>query len=1083
MIQIIGMAMAGNRLPSRKSMLYADHTFVIQGQATVGEVIDQALSNANVQDTKPNIIQMNSIYDAFYAAKSQSISIVLDKNEDRTIAFVVSNGLSQHPQAMADIVDHPFSFGLVCAPFGNHLTHRFGKRIDGEPTMPFIDISNKDVALGVFMTTLALWQRILPPCKITWQSSDPFYSDDDLYPWINHGPLEALIWDGQNDLVLREPKISRPWVSFVPWPCELYLFNAMTVDELINKIEHIDAVNPFLLVQQIRHDYPVRLAIVAKNHHELLEKIRVALDRIHKQPAEDIETSDGIFFCANANKSPGKVVALFPGQGFPGLMGNYSQHLKDLCLRFLEIRQVFDQADLRENNKEDRIPLHHMFFPPSRRPSDEREKMKLRVASPVIADVERCKNRLDRKVSMLALSVANWAAWSFLKAADLKVDAVFGQSLGELAALAAAGSIKFEEMVTLLQAEPDFDTSFYGFGRMFAATGNLDQINAMLKKYPSIAIAVYVSPEFHLLAGDEKEVLDMVKAMEDNGQWVHLLPYPGIHTPKMSGLVKAGKTLWDAIKVKTMDIPVYSGTTASLYPTDPDQIRARMIANYDHPVRLWQTILKMFEDGFRVFVQAGGGSTMHAQAKTNVGASNENQIVATSFDVEYRDAPTQLQHLIGLLWSKGVRIDPTILFRHRVAMTTQNTMPFIGKVKRHGNHAVAVERMLDIDVDLHLRDHVFVPAKGIKEAWQCMPVMPVTMTLEAMAQVSSLLAEGQPFNGFKDIQANRWVALEDQKTAVMRITAEKREDGIYCSVFLNDEQMPRTTGVVCFGEIASDVSLDFTDLTKPASYDISVEDVYRSGYLFHGPTYEGIRSITAIFENGILGQIEVTEKDKLFRDMPNPTLLSDPVFMDVMGQLFGLYAIPQKKYIFPLRIQSIDFLKPWPCSGTVLDVWVKITKQSFSTMTADMAVVNDQGDVLMVVKGWEDWIFRWPDRYYGIRRRPEKYLFAIPQGLNFILLDERNRLSKADLDFLKRVYLSSSEYTTVQSDEDLFDIILRKDAIRAAHARNGRACYTHPASFCLVNNHATLDGITYSVTVEDDMARVWLDIIHNNSNH
>jgi len=217
-------------------------------------------------------------------------------------------------------------------------------------------------------------------------------------------------------------------------------------------------------------------------------------------------------------------------------------------------------------------------------------------------------------------------------------------------------------MVTLLQAEPDFDTSYYGMGRMFATTAPLKVIETTLPQYPSVAIAVYIAPDFHLLAGDPEDAIAMAEVLQNQGYWVQLLPYPGIHTPKMSGLAKAGQALWDAMHVKPLKIPVYSGTTADLYPTDVDAIRQRMVSNYDHPVKLWQTQRKMYEDGFRVFVQSGGGSTMYAQVKTNI---NQPDVISTSIDVEYREPMVQLGHMLGLLWSHGVAVDPAILFAYR----------------------------------------------------------------------------------------------------------------------------------------------------------------------------------------------------------------------------------------------------------------------------------------------------------------------------------------------------------------------------------------------------------------------------------
>ena len=1030
------------------------------------------------------------------------------------------------------------SIDLCIAPLDNafllHYEKMFGVYDPGARLRAFVPFSA--LSLDLFVTCLGIWQKIIPFANYNVPTSFfglPFYYNQEPRPWIHHpsyGARQAILLDptSNNMIRLEEAANARPFLLAMPTSCETFFFTGEDTDGLwaqCQKFLVAGRQEGFTFSSLAKHSLaladaraPMRLAIVAEHTADLEDKIKTAMAKISQGEAR-IETSNGIFFCANAQIPPGKVASLFPGQGFPGLMGNYSEHLKELCLRFPPLREVFDKADRRDSHPEDRIPLHMMFFPPTGRPEEERERLKRRVASPVIADVERCEKRLDRKVSMLALSVSNWAAWSFLQSAKLRVDAVFGQSLGELAALAAAGAIEFTEMVTLLQAEPDFDTSYYGMGRMFATTAPLDVIEATLPQYPSVAIAVYVAPDFNLLAGDQEEASAMAEVLQNQGYWVQLLPYPAIHTPRMSGLAKAGQALWDAMHVKPLKIPVYSGTTADLYPTEVDAIRQRMVSNYDHPVKLWQTQRKMYEDGFRVFVQSGGGSTMYAQVKTNI---NQLDIIATSFDVEYREPMVQMGHMMGLLWSHGVAVDPSILFTYRFiaemekplpAPTSLETlpipekeelplkdrqeakMPFVGDIVAYEEgHSITVDRILDIEEDWHLKDHTFVPAYEVKPLWACMPVMPITMTLEAMAEVASLLAESNmQVTAFEEIHANKWVALEDTEREKMTIYAEVILDDpesqmrwVYCEVYVGDAESPATTGVVRFGVMpVVTVELDFAGMSNMQAYDLTPEEAYRSGYLFHGPIYQGIQEVTTIFDEGIVGKIAVAPKDRLFRSTANPILLVDPVFLDVIGQLFGLWAIPQKKYIFPLYIEKIEIYEPTPPVGSVLPVWVKVTDMKFHTVSADMEIQDEEGNVWMRVKCWQDWIFRWPPHYYGIRRRPKKYLLSSPlpiavadENVAIFALEDIEKLPGADIEFLARAYLTMEEYARYRqfagkprAIEWLMGRLVAKDAVRAFHARHGADEYLHPASFAL---EADDSGKPYVAGIEGETIQVSL---------
>ena len=1001
---------------------------------------------------------------------------------------------------------------------------------------------------------LAIVHRALPPAEADFATlfhGTQLGCHAVVQPWVHHpslGPRRAAVfcpgYAGDNTvsmLMLSEGD----HVSMLPLPRSSELFVLSSVDipsmlEALGQLHRIVSQQDNILLSKLaletqqRFDWelPCRLAVVATDSEGLLQQLQIATQLI-ASGEERLVDRDGLYWHRHGHSVPGRTVFLFPGQGFPGLMGQFSAHLAELALRLPVVREVLDASDRRDEHPCDHVSLSQMLFPFGHAPQDAQQRRRNRLASPMIADEQRCLERLDRKCSMLGLTVANLACCQALHQLGIQYDAVFGQSLGEMAALCAAGVLRNDEVVRLLRSEPDFDTSYYGIGRMFAVASPLEVVEQVLQDYPGVAVAVYIAPAFHLVAGMRDEAEQAMEVMRTQGYWVQALPYPAIHTERMTGLYEAARPLFEKLTIHPPRCAIYSGTTAAPYPDDPEMARQAMMANYNHPVLLWQTQKRLYDDGFRILIQAGGGSTMYAQARTNLAADD---VVATSVDTEYRDPLLQLHHLLAALITHGHRVQMEVLWSgleachatmpsvaaappasgapllqeeaagewpatvdgpdglvvqsdiipaHEGGVGLEDgpaldAMPFVGQIIHLDETSLVMERVLDLNEDWHLADHVFVPARGVKPLWACMPVMPITMTLEAMAEAASLLAPGMGLLAIENVEARRWVALEETNQLPLRFEAclmEQGDDGclVECSVFAGEAGQAATSALLRFGvhyEQTCTVELD--DLGEPRAYDMTPQEAYESGYLFHGPLYQTIRDVSAIMERGIVGIIEVGPTNRLFASTSTPTLATDPVFLDAIGQLFGLWAIPQKKYIFPLHIDKIEFYAPTPQPGTMATVWIHTVQQRFHAVAADMEVLDEQGQVWFRVKGWEDWVFRWPPNYYGIRRRPTKYLLGdvlpLPDDeLRAVRVADISSLPAADQAFLSRVYLTMpewQEYHAMEGHQGLGWIMRRlaaKDAARSFLARHGAPSYIHPAALPAVDSHDMTKDDSYSL--------------------
>jgi malonyl CoA-acyl carrier protein transacylase len=996
--------------------------------------------------------------------------------------------------------------------------------------------------LDAFITAvLAIVHRALPPAEVGFATlfhGTQLACHATVQPWIHHpsfGPRRALAcWFGHEGhsmttlVVLSEG--DRMDMLPLPRGSELFVLSSGDVPAMLEALGELhrtiirqedSSLSALALETQQRFDWglPCRLAVVAMDSEGLLQQLQIATQLIASGEARLVDR-DGLYWHHQGNMRPGRTVFLFPGQGFPGLMGQFAIHLGELALRLAVVREVLDRADRRDEHPNDHVSLSQMLFPFGYAPQEIQQRRRNRLASPMIADEQRCLERLDRKCSMLGLTVANLACFRALQQLGIHYDAVFGQSLGEMAALCAAGVLSSDEVVHLLRSEPDFDTSYYGIGRMFAVAAPLEVVEKVLQAYPGVAIAVYIAPAFHLVAGVREEAERAMEMLRTQGHWVQPLPYPAIHTERMTGLYEAAKPLFEKLTIHAPHCLIYSGTTAAPYPAEPEAARQAMMANYNHPVLLWQTQKRLYDDGFRVLIQAGGGSTMYAQARTNLDADD---VVASSVDTEYRDPLLQLHHLLAALITHGheVRLDALWagLEAHLAATAASSAeglpdtvhislsevydgesrvdagpddlvvqsdilraheggtglddgppvdlMPFVGQILHLDDTRLIMERVLDLNEDWHLADHVFVPARGIKPLWACMPVMPITMTLEAMAEAASLLAPGLGLLAIENVEARRWVALEETSQLSLRFEASLVEQDVTgclvaCSVFAGEAEQAATSALLRFGShYEQTCTVDLEGLGEPRAYDMTPQEAYESGYLFHGPLYQTIRDIPAIMERGIVGIIEVGHINRLFASTSTPVLATDPVFLDAIGQLLGLWAIPQKKYIFPLHIDKIEFYGPTPAPGTRATVWIRTVQQRYHAVAADMEVLDDQGQVWFRVKGWQDWVFRWPPNYYGIRRRPTKYLLgdvlSLPlEELRAVRVADISTLPAADQAFLARVYLTVQEWREYHAlgDQQRLEWFMQrlaaKDAARSYLARQGASSYVHPAALTVL---------------------------------
>jgi phosphopantetheinyl transferase len=409
------------------------------------------------------------------------------------------------------------------------------------------------------------------------------------------------------------------------------------------------------------------------------------------------------------------------------------------------------------------------------------------------------------------------------------------------------------------------------------------------------------------------------------------------------------------------------------------------------------------------------------------------------------------------------------------AVPDGRALPFLGEILEFiPNESILVECWLALDEDLHLADHAFVSAAGVKPVSACLPVVPMTLSLEMLAEAAACLAPGLGLIGFEDVKATSWIELADTDKLRLTISArilETDPQEQYCriaaAITAEGRSGPAIQANVLFAShYRLDLSLGFTELGNPRLHPRDAREIYADRYLFHGPVYQCLTGKIVLGDRGAVGELAVKAPADFFRSTARPQFLTDPALLDAVGQLIGIWAMDQDRYVFPIGIGKMEFYRPPPPAGTNVPVRIEITRNEGKTLDCDIEIEDGGGAVWMRIKDWKDWKFRWERRLVDFRRMPTRHLLSKSIPLPGLAPDavcctvSPTDLSDFDTRLLACFYLHMEEMPafsgkTAQPRRQLHWLLGRiaaKDAVRSWWAqRQGASEMLHPAAFALRN--------------------------------
>ncbi len=519
---------------------------------------------------------------------------------------------------------------------------------------------------GILKGILALKNKTLPPTmgvekpnsRVNFDKSS-FYLNTEPRPWFVSTPkhprrcgVSSFGFGGTNfHAVLEEfaeknkKKTARPMreVQIYTFVSENLSTLADRLDDFLKRLKNPDHTDPGALAHALylkslafqSSDKARRLAVVAGSVKELQQKISRVPPQL-RSGASEFEEPD--VYCGESRDMSGRVCFIFPGQGSQRV-----NMLRDLLVAFPECQALSEQTDTLLEGWYDKSLSDYVYPQPVFSNKDRRLQKEL-------LD--------DTSIAQPALAAADLTALELLKSFGIYPAFTAGHSFGEYIALTAAGVIKQDDAIRLaaLRGKISKVASSENSGRMAALQADAATVDALLKEAGTRAEAAnFNAPRQTVIGGPMQDIdICLAVARKKGVKAVRIPVTAAFHTSFMQPAADELAIELEKIPFARARLPVYSNTTAGLYPKTPRAIRNRLSRHICKPLDFVSQVNNLYDAGASIFIEAGPGRVLCGLVDRILG---EKPHTTLSLDYPGRSGTCQMAHLLAAAGAAGLPVD------------------------------------------------------------------------------------------------------------------------------------------------------------------------------------------------------------------------------------------------------------------------------------------------------------------------------------------------------------------------------------------------------------------------------------------
>jgi [acyl-carrier-protein] S-malonyltransferase len=225
---------------------------------------------------------------------------------------------------------------------------------------------------------------------------------------------------------------------------------------------------------------------------------------------------------------------------------------------------------------------------------------------------------LDTAVQQPALVATSLAVLAALRARGYEPDYVVGHSVGEFAALAAAGAMTDEEAIALVRERgiAMAEAAALHPGSMAAILGLEDEVvETLCRKILGVWPANYNCPGQIVVSGENPAVDECCERAQEAGarRAVKLKVSGAFHSPLVARAADRFRPAIERVKFQEPVAPFMSTVTARL--ESAQRMGPLLVDQLTAPVRFTQAASELVKEGVRTFVEVGPGNVLSCLVK------------------------------------------------------------------------------------------------------------------------------------------------------------------------------------------------------------------------------------------------------------------------------------------------------------------------------------------------------------------------------------------------------------------------------------------------------------------------------------